>query len=141
MRSPCKSPTPHWSTTDTSLTGAQVYLVQPTISIANGSADGFATVTVPTGKRLVVEAVSVFRSGSGLTTQSLQLFLGRHDTLNGDFALPTVAPSSAASPGSTMAMRCYFDPGSSIFLGAHRNGTTGAETDTVTISGYLVNVP
>lgn len=129
------------ATTDSSLTGAQVYLVQPTLSIANGSMDGFATVTVPTGKRLVAETVSAFRSGNGLTTQSLQLFVGRHDTLNGDFALPAVAPSSANSPGSTLAIRCYFDPGTTIFLGAHRSGTSGAETDTVTISGYLVNVP
>ena len=117
------------ATTETALTGAQEYLVQTSVSIPNGSADGFTSVTVPTGKRLIVETVSIYRSGSGLTTQSVQAFIGRHDTLNGDFALPVVASSSTASPGSTLAIRCYFDPGSTVYLASHRSGTSGAEAE------------
>ena len=120
------------------------------INIANGSSGGgdngnvspgTQTVLIPAGKRLVVQTVSVYRSGA-ISTQTTQVFI--NSSVGGSyaaFALPVISGSAASYVGIAQPMTFYSDGGTELLANAFRNGTAGAEADTVTISGYLVNVP
>ncbi len=120
------------------------------INIANGSSGGgdngnispgSQTVLIPAGKRLVVQTVSVYRSGSFSATTT-QIFINA--SVNGSYtayAVPPAPPSTASYSGATLSGLFYADGGTELLANAFRNSTSGAETETVSISGYLVDVP
>jgi hypothetical protein len=120
------------------------------ISIANGTSGGgdngnvspgTQTVLIPTGKRLVVQTVSVYRSGA-ISASITQIFI--NSSVNGgyaSYAVPPVPPSAASYAGATLTGPFYADGGTELLANAFRNSTSGAETETVTVSGYLVDVP
>ena len=119
------------------------------VNIANGASGGgdngnvspgTQTVLIPAGKRLVVQTVSVYRSGA-ISTQTTQIFI--NTSVNGAyaaFALPPVSASTASYVGIAQPMTFYSDGGTELLANAFRNGTSGAESETVTISGYLVSL-
>ncbi len=120
------------------------------INIANGSSGGgdnynvnpgTQTVLIPTGKRLVVQTVSMYRSGA-TSVGSTQIFINA--SINGtysSFAVPPASPSTASYSGATLTGLFYADGGTELLANAFRTSTTGAESETVTVSGYLVDVP
>jgi hypothetical protein len=120
------------------------------INIANGASGGgdnsnvspgTQTILIPPGKRLVVQTVSVYRSGA-ISTQTVQVFI--NSSVGGAycaFATPIIPASTASYVGIAQPMTFYSDGNTRLLANAFRAGTTGAESETVTISGYLVNVP
>jgi hypothetical protein len=120
------------------------------VSIANGSnsggdngnvSPGTQTVLIPAGKRLVVQTVSMYRQGT-IATQTVQIFI--NSSFGGTytaFALPVVGGTTASYVGAAQPMTFYADGGTELLANVFRSGTTGAESETVTISGYLVNLP
>ena len=108
---------------------------------ADGSDSADSSIAVPAGKRLVVETVAVSRSGV-LGNTSSHIYLGA--TLNGNtvyYPLPVLGVNGVDAPGMAQMLRFYADPASTLSLYASRSGSSGRETDVVTVSGYLVNVP
>jgi len=120
------------------------------INIASGASGGgdngnvspgTQTLLIPTGKRLVVQTVSMYRGGA-ISATSTQIFINA--SVNGAYAayaVPPVPASAASYAGATLTGLFYADGGTELLANAFRNSTSGAETDTVTISGYLVDVP
>ena len=101
--------------------------------------DGSQNITVPTGKRLVIQTVSVYRNGA-LNGQRVQVYI--EPTVNGnfaDFALPSVPDDGTGFPGATLSTMLSADPGSLLRVFLFRNGTTGREFITINVSGYLVD--
>jgi hypothetical protein len=120
------------------------------INIANGTSGGgdngnvspgTQTLLIPTGKRLVVQTVSMYRSGT-FSASITQIFINA--SVNGGYAayaLPPAPASTASYSGAAFTGVFYADGGTELLANAFRNSTTGAETETVTVSGYLVDVP
>ena len=120
------------------------------INIADGASGGgdngnvspgTQTVSIPAGKRLVVQTVSAYRSGT-ISTQTVQIFI--NSSVGGNYAafsMPVFPATTASYVGAAQPMTFYADGGTQLLANAFRNGTSGAESETVTISGYLVNVP
>ena len=131
--------------------GKQPFAATINISIASGASGGTdngnvtpgtQTVAVPAGKRLVVQMVSVYRSRSLTAGSGVQIFL--NGNVNGgyaSYAMPSAIANGATYAGASQAMTFVADAGTEVLANAFRTVTTGAETDTVTVSGYLVNVP
>jgi hypothetical protein len=109
--------------------------------------DGFAntnpanTVTVPIGKRLVIEFVTVY-----ITLPSGQsALLCRLDTTGGfnEYFTLTAAGNDVAAKATFVGTHRAFvilEPGAQIEAFANRNSGTGSGTLTATISGYLVDI-
>ena len=120
------------------------------INIANGSSaggdngnvsPGTQTLLIPAGKRLVVQTVSFYRSGA-ISTGSTQIFINA--SVNGTysaFSAPSAPATSASYSGATLPSLFYADGGTELLANAFRNSTSGAESETVTVSGYLVDTP
>jgi hypothetical protein len=118
------------------------------VNIANGASGGgdngnvspgSQTLLIPTGKRLVVQSVSVYRSGA-ISSGNVQIFI--NSDVNGGYAaraLPVVGPTTALYAGSTLSAPFYADGGTELLANAFRDSTTGAETETVSVTGYLIN--
>jgi len=119
------------------------------VNIANGASGGTdngnvspgtQTVLIPAGKRLVVQTVSAYRSGA-ISTQTVQIFI--NTSVGGTyaaFAMPLISGSTASYVGAAQPITFYADGGTELLANAFRSGTSGAESETVTITGYLVNI-
>jgi hypothetical protein len=99
------------------------------------------TVLIPAKKRLVVQTVSVYRSGA-ISASTVQIFMNTsvHGTY-ASYALPLIPASAASYVGTTFNGVFYADADTELLANAFRDSTSGAETDTVSVTGYLVNVP
>jgi hypothetical protein len=110
--------------------------------------------TVPAGKRLVIEYASMsvcILPGQSATLGVTTTTGGKTVThfLNG--TPPAVGPGTfaigcnGALPSSSVAtgqqVKIYADAGSSVFLEADRSNTVGNAGFSISISGYLVDVP
>jgi hypothetical protein len=107
----------------------------------NGNVLASQTLLIPTGKRLVVQTVSMYREGA-ISASSTQIFISVNS--NGSystFALPPAPPSAASFSGATLTGLFYAEGGTELLADAWRNTTSGTEKDVVAVSGYLVNVP
>jgi hypothetical protein len=109
------------------------------------TADGYKDITVPVGKRLVVQTVSLFRYNSDFSPPSSGnvrafIFLDSGGG-TGFFALPISSDDGTEYPGVTQAMTLYCKGGSKVSFTLHRAGTSGTEYAEFTVSGYLVNTP
>jgi hypothetical protein len=108
----------------------------------NGTTAGFATV--PAGKRLVVEFVSVtgtVPTGQKVTSASIE---DHHPNL---FHVLTVTPQGTQPVLGTdifvasQQIRMYFEAGKSPSVSMGRDDTTGQMGIQATITGYFINVP
>lgn len=120
------------------------------ISIAAGASSGgdngnvspgTQTVLIPAGKRLVVQTVSMYRSGT-ISSSTTQIFINA--SVNGTyaaFALPFAQPTAGSYSGATLNGPFYADGGTELLANAFRSSTAGTESDVVAISGYLVDTP
>ena len=106
----------------------------------NGNTTGTQTVLVPAGKRLIVQTISLYRNGSTPAGSTVQIFV--NSAINGiysAYSLPPAPGSDATFSGSTQALTFQADSGTSLVVNAFRNEASGTESETVTVSGYLVN--
>ena len=111
------------------------------ITISHGFGGGEASFTVPDGKRLVIE----YASASGESLESLQYNLVTRLFPQTPFIhfLPVtqvVDFDTRKEFIAGQAVKLYSDPGSTVELRAGRNGTTGIDTVSFIISGYLEDV-
>jgi hypothetical protein len=122
------------------------------VGFSNGSASATATITtVPAGKRLIIEHVSVY--GQMLVGQTMRRAAIGTSLLNyndGGYVFDDLTVSPQGSDGvkdyfvASQDVRLYADPGTQVLGTAIRNSTAGANPDTAvqfSISGYLVDVP
>jgi hypothetical protein len=117
--------------------------------ISGGSATTTDTVTVPSGRRLVIEFVSVRALVPIGQTPEVQIFTGTGGLPSGttsmghSIALP-VTPVPGGSVDvyhASQPVRLYADPGSGVTIHVARFQTTGTATFEVTFSGHLVTLP
>jgi hypothetical protein len=103
--------------------------------------------TVPAGKRLVIETLSIY-----VALAPGQLGLVKLGTLAGGVGVTHVFPLTktySLSSGEDVytglhSIRMYADPGSTVFITAERNTVAGIALDAVfkvVITGYYVNLP
>ena len=99
--------------------------------------------TVPGGKRLVIEQVSVIATLTASTTQKLsaevQIFNGSPFTFYRFVGTDAGQNDFVASS----QMRCYADAGISVRILVTRSDTSGGSADVanVSLSGYLIDMP
>jgi len=122
---------------------------QPGVSLGNNYT--ITTFTVPAGKRLVIEEISaqVYVSGA-VTGEVPRLILGTQagGAWVNTFTPMTYAGNEGVSPtyAASQPLRMYADPGSTVDVELKRssdlNGNySGTLISTITVTGYLVNVP
>jgi hypothetical protein len=140
VANPASKPVPTTRTDDPALQPVELSIVTNIADGSNGS--GFDLYSVPAGKRLVIQTVSVSRAGAlAATNQVLQPFVQTLVGSNDGIIMLPIIPGGSALGSTLTGTLAYGDPGSAVFSGLERGGTSGAETDTVTMVGYLVNLP
>ena len=105
-------------------------------------------IVVPTGKRLVIEQVSVDARLTPSATQKLivQVFTKTGSNICIYSFIGTDVGGAAGLERfiASSQMRCYADPDpTQNYIGVHRSDTNGGKSDNamVFLSGYLVDVP
>ena len=118
------------------------YEIKPGLISGSVASDFLYTdITVPAGKRLVIQTVGVERNGVA-NYQTLRSDI--NTTVNGktvSFPLPLVPYDFPAYPGVTQSMTLYSDGGTVLTFYVVRSGTVGTEFVNLRVSGYLVNMP
>ncbi len=109
---------------------------------ANGNFTGVQAVTVPAGKRLVVQSMSAYRFGTVTNGTSVQVFAdaATNGSVNA-WAIPPIVAVGSDFPGTTVSVTFYVDAGNSMIVNGYRNSTASTESVAVSISGYLVDAP
>lgn len=123
----------------------QAYTLTLIILYANGEPSGTLyggaqAGIIPSGKRLVVQTISMYRNGAANSSALVVV----NTTVNGTtcfYPLPVASDFGATVNGISTPMAIYADGGTSIKATGYRNISTGTETDTVAISGYLISNP
>jgi hypothetical protein len=105
------------------------------------TANNYADIVIPSGKRLVVQTVSeyIVQSSTGQVYKTFILPLS--DGIRSAYALPGVIPDGTSLPGVTQSMTLYAEPGSTLLWDVFRNNTSGKSFIQVIVCGYLVDVP
>jgi hypothetical protein len=119
------------------LDGVQYTYAATFASGAQSSSDTAITPATPTGKVFVIQTVSIYRYPG--STSTLQSFVGLSS--GGYFALPDIGGSSGDFyPATTMNLTAYVPGGANAFVNLYRTGGSyPAETDYVTVSGYVTS--
>lgn len=103
--------------------------------------------TVPAGKRLIVEHVSVDAGLYSPQRPQVRLFTGtsRFPGIGGDFLVFQTEPQNYFSPGThfyaSAQTKIYVNPGESLFLELARDNDTRQGQFSWFVSGYLVQIP
>jgi hypothetical protein len=124
----------------------QPFQLKQEFSYLEGTLGRAASVSVPPGKRLVIEFISVFAilpTGQNPTTNWIQVTNINGISVNHYFSASFQGNYSATENifvGSTPT-RLYCNPGSTFQIFFRRNKDTGAGLAFVSLSGYYVNVP
>ncbi|MFI5365471.1 MAG: hypothetical protein ACHQ4J_07595, partial [Candidatus Binatia bacterium] len=121
------------------------FQTQVQISFNDGDASDSATVTVPDGTELVIEYLSALvdvPSGEKVLC-SVETIGGCNDVTHQGFVATLSRSPSAGTDELTVGQvtRIYADPSSTVTLTCSRGPSTGGITATLSISGFLVNVP
>ena len=120
-------------------TARTVYLIQSGTEFGDlDTGEGYKEIAVPAGKRLVIQTVSVSRSGFGGGTIQAYIRLVTNGK-NSFYALPAVPNSATLHAGASQALTLYADPGSIILFAVDRSQPSGTEFVEFSVSGYLVN--
>ena len=99
------------------------------------------TIPVPAGKRLVIQMVSVWRSGTLAPGEGVRAYVGC--TVKSSlifYPLPFVPTDGTVAPGTMQAVTLYADSGTDLMINVFRNGTSGDEADFASVTGYLVDM-
>ena len=99
------------------------------------------TIPVPASKRLVIQMVSVWRSGTLTPGEGVRAYVGcmvsGHEIF---YPLPFAPTDGTAVPGAMQAVTLYADSGTNLEFNAFRSGDSGDEADFVSVTGYLVDI-
>ena len=98
--------------------------------------------TVPAGKRLVIEYVSMSANvAPGLVGQLLVQTILDGELVS--FGLPLSSPSGIGAAGVRVAqaLRLYADPGTNVVVVGSRDGLVSSADFLFALSGYLVDIP
>lgn len=118
-------------------------------SMSTGEPDQNATITVPLGKRLVIEHVSAFLG----VPEGQKVLFSIGTRLAGMLEFHTLVAQEQGvfpqvlglGPKATFAAsqpaRFYADPGTTVYMGVGRTSTTGTAAGSMVVSGHLVAVP
>ncbi len=121
--------------------GQQPVIVAGSFAIATGqNSASRLLLTVPAGKRLVVETVSISLDiPQGQFLEKLTL-TGNHHAFE---LAPTRLGTNAGVDwyGGTFAFRTYVDPGAEVIVFGYRNVTSGTTVISAVMSGYYIDVP
>jgi hypothetical protein len=110
------------------------------VSIANGSTGGSGSFITPSAGRLVIRTVSMYRGGATAGTR-VQCYLGVSSFgAFGYYAMPIVG-STGPFPGTTLAATVYADSTSTAVVNCYRNGSSGTEAESISITGYQTPLP
>ena len=106
------------------------------VSIANGSTGGSGSFITPSAGRLVIRTVSMYRGGATAGTR-VQCYLGVSSFgAFGYYAMPIVG-STGPFPGTTLAATVYANSTSPAAVNCYRNGSSGTEAESISITGYV----
>ena len=103
------------------------------------SDDGFSEITVPAGKRLMIQTVAI-RKLSNNNENIRPLIITQVSGTFGVYPLTTIYDDGAVEPGITQAITLSGDAGTTVRFALYRTGTVGKEYLDVTVYGYLVNI-
>ena len=97
---------------------------------------------VPTGKRLVIEQVSVWIAGgvTNLRVQVQTIFPAGQPNKFNFLGTQVIGPDNAEFIASSQ-MRCYADEGTTASIFVYRYFTGLSAAAEVTVSGYLIDLP
>lgn len=110
-----------------------------TIPAGSASATGNTLFTVPAGKRLVIESISIYLANSAASSITSFFFqtvvsggIGYHGL--------TIPADGTTYPLGNLNAKFYADPGSSVYANVYRTGViTSSESAFVTVTGYYIN--
>jgi hypothetical protein len=117
------------------------FQMEQTIAVANGFEGQNGFISVPLGKRLVIEYASAQVSGSrenflfSVITEEGQGNDVRH------FLVPIVTPFGGGTVTSGQVVELFSDPGTNVILRVDRDSPAGAVNVFFSVSGYLQDVP
>jgi hypothetical protein len=112
-----------------------------TIPAGSSSSVGNPFFTVPAGKRLVIENISVYLISAAASSITSIFFSTTVNGTSGYHGM-TITADGSTYPLGNLNQKMYADPGTQVFLNLYRTGsTTQAETVYPTITGYYINDP
>jgi hypothetical protein len=119
----------------------QIFQKQVDLIWADGTYGQNTFFSVPSGKRLVIEHVSAIAHDLGQhpTMFRVTTFAGGQQVIH--FLVSSSQGESGRQFVASQQMRIYADPGTGVVVGADREFNTGTGTATISVSGYLVDVP
>ena len=113
------------------------------LSIGTGNVAAYGSIPVPSGKRLVIEYLSLFGNlpaGQRLNVSVVTLVSGLRASYRPQINTQD-AGDGTTSVSASEVMRVYADSGTIVSLNATRSSSTGSGPLTVSISGHYVNLP
>jgi hypothetical protein len=102
----------------------------------------YYTVNFPVpSKRLVIQTVSMYRETPYAGTWAQIYVITSVGGVMGTYALPYIGDTTISPyPAVSMAAVIYADAGSTVYISCGRTGTSGSETDVISVSGYLMDL-
>ena len=95
------------------------------------------TPVTPAGKVFVIQTVSILRnSGLGILQSFISLNALGNDS-KASFAMPDINTNGDFFPSATMDMTLYVSTGTQAMINLYRSNGGQAETDVISVSGYL----
>jgi hypothetical protein len=124
--------------------GRQPFTVTGAITLSQGDLGNLFSLSpaVPAGKEFVIETIS--SSAFGPTGQRFIESVSVQNTTTATYYVPFTYISTAESIdgfNALMPCRAYASPGTSIGMNMGRSAATGTASMSVTVSGYLVDLP
>ena len=119
----------------------QPFQTVASVTIASGSisATGNTLFTVPAGKRLVIESISIYLTSAAASSITSVFFQTVVSGAIGYHGL-TIPADGTIYPCGNLNAKFYADPGTSVFANIYRTGSvTGTEYVYATITGYYLN--
>jgi len=113
------------------------------LSIGPANSAAYASISVPSGKRLVIEYLSLFGdlpAGQKLSVSLATIVSGLRASYRPQI-LTQDAGDGTLSVSANQVMRVYGDPGTIVSINATRNSSSGSSPLTVSVSGYYINLP
>jgi hypothetical protein len=125
---------------DTATPNRTPFQVAVDVSIPDGSVDGFGTINVPNGKRLVIEYASAVVDSQAGPVSYLIFTQDASGSSNRQFLTTSVLDFGAVKRCvAGQVVKMFFDA-PQVFVNTERPGTTGRAPGLFAISGYLEDV-
>jgi len=112
------------------------------VDLAAGNTGGSVSLpTVPTGKRLVIQTISYYRSAAASGTIGQVLLITTVNATDGIYTTAEVPADGALFPTTTTNVTIYADPGTAPTIQCYRTGSAAAEEYCeISVSGYYAAV-